>query len=231
MTVLGPEVDAEPRALPDALPFRGHYVTLEPADAVHRAGLWKMQQATPPDAYENSFSYIPYGPFQTEPQFNHWFGGFAAREDQKVWVIKPEQMTPAGWLTLLDIKPQYGTLELGRIWLAPVMQHTRAATEAFYLILYYAFSTLGYRRVTWKCDALNAPGRRAALRLGFSFEGILRNHMIIKGRSRDSAYFGMVSGDWPRIARGFEMWLAAENFAADGRQLAPLAAMREAVRF
>lgn len=229
MRPLGPLVDDEPRRRPEPQLFRGHYVTLEPAELGHRAELWRSQQACDPAALSDSFAYLSYGPFKSEAAFNHWFGGFSAREDHRVWVVRPAQGEAAGWVTLMDIQPGHASIELGNIWLAPSLQRSRAATEAFYLAMSYALDQLAYRRLSWKCNALNAPSRRAALRLGLVFEGVWRNHMIVKGRARDSAYYSMIIEEWPDAAQALQRWLAAENFTATGAQVSRLEDLRAAI--
>jgi RimJ/RimL family protein N-acetyltransferase len=123
--------------------------------------------------------------------------------------------------SFLRIAPADGVIEIGHIWFAPAIQRTRQATEAIFLLMREAFD-LGYRRLEWKCNALNAPSRRAALRFGFTFEGIFRQHMIIKGRNRDTAWFAMMDHEFPAIRAAFESWLAPENFDAAGRERAKL---------
>jgi RimJ/RimL family protein N-acetyltransferase len=128
----------------------------------------------------------------------------------------------------MEIRPEMRVIEVGNIVYGPSLQRTPLATEAQYLLARYVFETLGYRRYEWKCNALNAPSRRAALRLGFSFEGIFRAHMIVKGRNRDTAWYSMLDSEWPARRRAFERWLAPENFDAQGRQRKSLAAMNDA---
>jgi len=118
----------------------------------------------------------------------------------------------------MTIRPAMRVIEVGNIVLSPVLQRTPLATEAQYLLARYAFQTLGYRRYEWKCDAHNAASRRAALRLGFTFEGIFRQHMIVKGRNRDTAWYAMLDSEWPERKLAFERWLAPDNFYSDGRQ-------------
>ena len=118
----------------------------------------------------------------------------------------------------LNIVPAIGSIEIGHIWFAPTLQKTRAATEAIYLLTRHAFEELGYRRLEWKCDALNEASMRAARRFGFTYEGTFRQHMIVKGRNRDTAWFALLDRDWPQHRAAFERWLAPENFDADGRQ-------------
>ena len=125
----------------------------------------------------------------------------------------------------MEIRPAMRVVEVGHIVYSPALQRTPLATEAQYLLARYAFETLGYRRYEWKCNALNAPSRRAALRFGFTFEGIFRQHMIVKGRNRDTAWFSMLDSEWPARKAAFERWLAPENFDSDGRQKTKLSAL------
>ena len=130
-----------------------------------------------------------------------------------------------GIATLMEIRPAMRAIEVGHIVYSPALQRTALATEAQYLLARYAFETLGYRRYEWKCNALNAASRRAALRFGFTFEGILRQHMIAKGRNRDTAWYSMLDSEWPARKAAFERWLAPDNFDADGHQKTPLSAL------
>jgi RimJ/RimL family protein N-acetyltransferase len=125
---------------------------------------------------------------------------------------------PVGMASYLRIKPEHGVIEIGWIWYGPPLQRTTAATEVIYLLARHAFDGLGYRRLEWKCDALNAASQRAAERYGFQFEGVFRKHMVVKGRNRDTAWFAITDEDWPAIRRAFEAWLAPENFDERGRQ-------------
>lgn len=127
-----------------------------------------------------------------------------------------------GWASFMRIEPAHGVIEVGNIVFSPALQRTRAATEAMYLMAQHVFEFLGYRRYEWKCNALNEPSRRAAERFGFTFEGIFRQHMVVRGRSRDSAWFSMLDHEWPARKRAFEAWLAPANFDVDGRQIRPL---------
>jgi RimJ/RimL family protein N-acetyltransferase len=135
-----------------------------------------------------------------------------------------------GRQALMRITPEHGVIEVGSILWGPRIARTRIATEALYLFARYVFGDLGYRRFEWKCDALNEPSRRAALRFGFSFEGVFHQHMVVKGRNRDTAWYAILDADWPRIEAGMERWLAAENFSADGRQRQRLQDMLAAAR-
>jgi RimJ/RimL family protein N-acetyltransferase len=131
----------------------------------------------------------------------------------------------AGFASYMRIEPAHGVVEVGNILLAPSLQRTTAATEAMFLMASHVFDHLGYRRYEWKCNAENGPSRRAALRLGFTFEGIFRQHMVVKGKSRDTAWFALLDSDWPARKRAFEAWLAPANFDAQGRQRQSLAAL------
>ena len=128
----------------------------------------------------------------------------------------------------LRITPAMGVIEIGHIWFAPILQRTPAATEALFLMARLAFDELGYRRLEWKCNALNDGSRQAALRLGFTFEGIFRQHLIVKGRNRDSAWYSILDTEWPRLRGCFEQWLSDENFDAAGHQKVALSALTTA---
>ena len=152
---------------------------------------------------------------------------FATTQDPMAWAIRPVATgLVSGWLTLMDIQPANAAIELGNIWFAPRMQRTRAATEAMYLLLRLAIDELGYRRLVWKCNALNAPSRRAAERLGFQYEGELRAHMVTKGRRRDTAMFSILAEEWPARRDAMAAWLEPSNFAEDGTAKRSLASFR-----
>jgi len=128
--------------------------------------------------------------------------------------------------SFLRVEPGHGVIEVGHIWYSPALQRTRLATEAMYVMARHVFDDLGYRRYEWKCNALNEPSRRAAVRLGFTFEGVFRQHMVIKGENRDTAWYSMLEGEWPAAKAAFEAWLRPENFNGEGRQLRSLAELR-----
>ena len=154
----------------------------------------------------------------------------ASSHDPMAWAVRPVATGAAsGWLTLMDILPRHAAIELGNIWFAPVMQRTRAATEAMFLLMRVAMDDLGYRRLLWKCNALNAPSRQAADRLGFTFEGVLRAHYVIKGRRRDSAYYSILGDEWPRIRDALLAWLSSDNFDPAGNARQGLAQIRESL--
>jgi RimJ/RimL family protein N-acetyltransferase len=159
-----------------------------------------------------------YGPLADFAAFSHWLAGRVTLDDPYPYAIVDRSGQALGIATLMEIRPSMGVIEVGHILYSPALQRTPLGTEAQYLLARYAFETLGYRRYEWKCDALNAPSRRAALRYGFVFEGVLRQHMIAKNRNRDTAFFSMLDSEWPARKTAFERWLVPENFDADGKQ-------------
>jgi RimJ/RimL family protein N-acetyltransferase len=142
-------------------------------------------------------------------------------------ILENSSGQPVGYASYMRIEPAHRCIEVGSILFTPALQHTPGATEAMYLMARHVFNDLGYRRYEWKCNALNEPSRRAALRLGFTFEGIFRQHMIVKGRSRDTAWYSMLDSEWPARKASFERWLAPDNFDAQGRQRQSLFSMNE----
>jgi RimJ/RimL family protein N-acetyltransferase len=184
-----------------------------------------------PDGDPSVWTYLPHGPHADEQAMRDWLAEYADSTDRRCYTVSsPAERRALGIACYLNVNEQHGTIEVGSILFSPALQRTTAATEAIYLLMHHAFDALGYRRVEWKCNALNAPSRRAAERFGMSFEGIFRNHMVIKGRSRDSAWFAATDGDWPAIKDGFERWLQAGNFDRRGRQLASLSDLIAAAR-
>ncbi|MBV8914747.1 MAG: GNAT family N-acetyltransferase [Acetobacteraceae bacterium] len=221
---IGPTVDPTPRPLPARIPIRGQYAHLEPLHRRHAAELWQAAQA--PGA-EASWDYLGYGPFASADAMAGFVADFAANHDPMAWAVRPVTTgVVTGWLTLMDIQPRNAAIELGHIWFGPAMQRTRAATEAMFLLLRLAADDLGYRRLVWKCNALNAPSRRAADRLGFTYEGTLRAHMIVKGRRRDTAFYSILDDEWPACRDALQAWLLPDNFQPDGTARRGLAAIR-----
>lgn len=216
---LGDPVDATPARKPDAVRLAGRFGQLEKLNAErHAAGLWDAVRG-----HDDIWTYMAYGPFVSEAAFADWLTTRASLEDPCAYAIVDNNGHAVGIATLMEIVPDMRRIEVGHILYSPALQRTPLGTEAQYLLAQYAFETLGYRRYEWKCNALNAASRRAALRYGFTFEGILRQHMIAKGRNRDTAYFSMLAGEWPARRVEFERWLAPENFDSDGRQKTRLA--------
>jgi RimJ/RimL family protein N-acetyltransferase len=179
---------------------------------------------------EDLWQHLPYGPFAGQDEFTAWLEQRAASADPLFYaVVDWESMRAVGMASFMRVKPDNGVIEIGHIWFAPELQRTRKATEAIYLLAKTAFDELGYRRLEWKCDSLNMPSRRAADRFGFTFEGIFRQHMIVKGRNRDTAWFSMTDGEWPSRKAAFEAWLSPENFDENGRQRQSLVELRNSV--
>lgn len=227
--ILGPIVDATPRPLPARVPIRGQSVVLEPLHRRHADELWEAAQADPA-ASDASWDYMGYGPFPTANALSAFVAGFASTHDPMAWAVRPVSTgVVSGWLTLMDIQPAHATIEIGHIWFAPRLQRTRAATEAMFLLLRLAADDLGYRRLVWKCNALNLPSRRAAERLGFTYEGTLRSHYVLKGRQRDSAMFSILEAEWPACRNAMQAWLDPTNFAPDGTARRGLAEIRAAL--
>ena len=221
-TPLGPEVDPTPRPLPARVAHRGRSVDLEPLHVRHVPELWQAAASGNPAA-DAGWAYLGYGPFASQAALRGQVAAMASQHDPLAWAIRPHRSgTADGWLTLMDIQPGNAAIELGNIWFSTRMQRTRAATEAMFLLMRHAMDDLGYRRLLWKCNALNAPSRRAAARLGFVYEGELRAHMVVKGRRRDSSYFSILAEEWPARRDAIAAWLDDSNFDAAGRPVRSL---------
>lgn len=215
---LGAEVDWTPVGQPDRSSLAGRYVLLRPVDAAADAQPL-FSASHPPLGDPSIWTYLPDGPYDSVDHLREMLRWAESSEDPLYFTIVPlTDRTPAGWASYLRITPQVGVLEIGHIWFAPALQRTRAATEAIYLLARRAFDELGYRRVEWKCNALNAASRRAAERFGFAFEGVFRKHQVVKGRNRDTAWYAMTDDEWPLIRAAYEAWLAPGNFDQAGRQ-------------
>jgi RimJ/RimL family protein N-acetyltransferase len=222
---VGPEVDATPAKRPEPVTLAGRYGRVERLDpARHGATLWERLKG-----YDEVWTYMSaYGPFKSEAAFQEWLETRPQLDDPYSYVIVDPEGRALGISTLMEIRPAMRSIEVGHIVYSPALQRTRLGTEAQYLLARYAFETLGNRRYEWKCNSLNAPSRRAALRYGFTFEGVLRQHMIAKNRNRDTAYFSMLDSEWPRIKAAFEAWLDETNFDGEGRQKRSLEEIRNA---
>jgi RimJ/RimL family protein N-acetyltransferase len=169
---------------------------------------------------------LPDGPFEDFASFDQWARRMAAAPDRVFFAFRDEHTGRLGGMaTYFEIHPAAGSLEIGYIWFAPFLQRTRQSTEALFLMLRNAFDNLQYRRVQWRCNALNEKSRAAALRLGFTFEGIFHQHMIVKGRNRDTAWYSILDREWPSVRGNFERWLAPSNFDEQGRQRSSLRCM------
>jgi RimJ/RimL family protein N-acetyltransferase len=219
---LGPAVDTIPRPLPVRTTIRGQYAVLEPLHVRHAPELWRAAQGA-----DESWAYLGYGPFPSAEAMTRHIADLAVSFDYMTWAVRPVATGEvSGWLSLLDIQPKHAAIELGGIWFGPAMQRTRASTEAVYLLLRYAADDLGYRRLVWKCNALNAPSKRAAERLGFSYEGQHRAAMVVKGRLRDTDWYSIVGEEWPTCRNALAAWLDVSNFAPDGTAQRGLAEIR-----
>ena len=220
---IGAEVDTTPAKPPGAVAIDGIHARIERLDPTrHGPALWDAVRGD-----DSLWTYMGYGPFTGRAAFDAWLAARVAAADPFAYaVIDRAAGRATGTVTLMEIRPAMRVIEMGNIVYAAALQRTPAATEAQYLLARYVFEDLGYRRYEWKCNDLNAPSRRAALRLGFTFEGIFRQHMIIKGRNRDTAWFAMLDSEWPSRKAAFERWLDPSNFDADGRQRVNLAAVR-----
>ena len=221
---LGPIVDDTPAARPGPARLEGRFCVVEKLDpGRHGDSLW--QGFAGDDAL---WTYMATGPFRDEASFRQWLDERAVLLDPYHFAVVDKASDAAlGIVTLMEIRPAMRVIEMGSIVYSKALQRTPAATEAQYLIACHVFDDLHYRRYEWKCNALNEPSRKAAARLGFNFEGTFRQHMIVKGRNRDTAWYAMLDSEWPAIQQGFERWLAPDNFDADGKQKTSLARMRE----
>ena len=191
---VGPVVDPTPAQLPGPAKLPGRYGTVARLEArSHGASLWEAVRG-----HDRIWAYLSYGPFADFKSFSNWLSEREKLKDPYYYVVLDTNDGAVGLMTLVNIQPAMRSVEVGHILYSPALQRTALATEAQYLLTRYVFETLGYRRYEWKCNALNQPSYRAALRLGFIFEGVFRQHMIVKGRSRDTAWFSMLDSDGPR---------------------------------
>jgi len=203
---------------PGPIVLTGQYGRVEKLDpAQHGAALWDAMKVDP-----TLWDYMAYGPFHSADQFQSWLLERATLTDPYVYAVVAPDGRALGIAALMRITPDMGVIEVGHIAYSPALQRTPLGTEAQFLLARYAFDTLHYRRYEWKCNALNAASRRAALRYGFAFEGVFRQHMIVKGRNRDTAWYSIVDSEWPARSAAFERWLSPANFDAQGRQKASL---------
>jgi RimJ/RimL family protein N-acetyltransferase len=222
---MGPPVNWKPALRPERQVLEGQRVRLEPFDAErHEDALHGALHEGEGDP--RLWDYIGYGPF-AKPEWDSWFAESAASDDPLFFAIVDRGGGgPLGQASYPRIDPEQGAIEIGHIVLGPKLQRTPGATEAMFLLARHAFDDLGYRRLEWKTDALNARSRRAAERLGFTFEGVFRQHMVIKGRNRDTAWFSIIDREWPAVRSAFEQWLAPGNFDEAGRQRQSLSTIR-----
>jgi RimJ/RimL family protein N-acetyltransferase len=207
-----------PARPPERAVLDGHYARLEPLGQQHVASLFRAAHGQ-----EQRFTYLFEGAPETEAAMEDWVARATAKDDPLYFAVVDKSTGRAGGRqALMRVTPEHGVIEVGGIYWGPAISRTRVSTEALFLHARYVFEELGYRRFEWKCNDLNAPSKAAAGRFGFTFEGVFRQHMIIKGQNRDTAWFAMLDGDWPRVKAGFERWLEPENFGADGTQKSKL---------
>jgi RimJ/RimL family protein N-acetyltransferase len=227
---IGPVVDPLHEARPpERQTLVGARVRLEAIEPeIHAQSLYALSHA-PDMAW--LWDYLPYGPFADLADFTGWLEGCAASADPLYFAVIDLQGGQASGMTAyMNIVPADGRIETGQIWYAPPIQRTPLPTEAMFLMFSRVFDELGYRRLEWKCNDLNEPSKQAARRLGFTYEGTFRQHMIVKGRNRDTAWFSMLDSEWPAVRANMERWLSPENFDADGRQILSLSALNAAAR-
>jgi RimJ/RimL family protein N-acetyltransferase len=218
---IGPLVNPRAAPRPAHVTMKGRGISLVALDAAkHAAALYRGSHG---DGRERVWTYLFNGPFADEAEFATDVAAKAKAADPLYFAVIDNQSGEAvGYQSLMRIDPTHRAIEIGGIMYTPAMQRTVGATEAQYLFARYVFDDLGYRRYEWKCNDLNTPSKRAAERLGFAFEGVFRQHMIIKGRNRDTAWFSMLDSEWPARRAAFERWLDPANFDATGRQKSPL---------
>ena len=215
-----------PPRRPDFTALEGRMVRLEPLSADAHA--FELHGAF--QGHDSLWDYMPYGPFTSGSAYHRWAREKEAGDDPRFLVLRDRTTGLAGGIaSYLRITPEAGSIEVGHICISPAMQRGRAWTEAMFLMMDWAF-TAGYRRYEWKCNALNLGSRRAAQRLGFSFEGVFRQHMIVKGRNRDTAWFSVIDSEWPALAEAYAAWLAPANFDAQGQQKERLSDLTRLVR-
>lgn len=206
-----------PRPHPTPVVLEGRYTRLEPLSLAHAAGLYKASSEA------QRFDYLPDAPPRDVAEVNAWIEKMLKNKDYLFSAVVDRASGEAtGRQALMRMDPANGVIEIGNILWGPEISRTRISTEAFFLAARYVFDELGYRRFEWKCNDRNEPSKAAALRFGFMFEGVFRQHMVVKGKSRDSAWFSIIDGEWPPIRTAFERWLDPSNFDSAGRQKARL---------
>lgn len=215
-----PVPDWTPPGRPERRVMEGRHARLTPLKADHAAAIFAQSAG-----HDWIWDYMAQGPFATEADCAAWMAQAEVGSDPFFFAIEDlDAGRVSGMASFLRIAPEAGSIEVGNILMTPALQRTRAATEAMALMMAWAFDA-GYRRYEWKCDALNRPSRRAAQRLGFSYEGLFRQALVVKGRNRDTAWFSVIDREWPALRRAFDTWLAPENFDAGGQQRQSLSSL------
>jgi RimJ/RimL family protein N-acetyltransferase len=225
--LVGRRIDGPPARRPGRTTMQGRVVTLAALDP--RAHGDALYEGIRGEAGDRLWQYLFEGPFADRTAFDIYLQRIAASEDPLfLGILDKASGNAVGCASYMRIEPAHRVIEVGNILYTPRLQQTTLATEAMYLMARHVFEDLGYRRYEWKCNALNAPSRRAALRFGFTFEGIFRQHMIVKGRNRDTAWFSMLDSEWPVRKANFERWLDPSNFSGDGGQKVALSYLNQA---
>jgi len=202
---------------PDHSAMSGRFCHIEALDVARHAD--DLFAAYSQGNTDGLWTYIPVGPFDTAEALEAWLKGASQSRDPQFYALIDKNSGKAvGIASYLRITPDFGVIEVGNIVFSPRLQRTPIATEVMFLMMQHVFNKLGYRRYEWKCDALNAPSKRAAARFGFSYDGLFKQALIYKGRNRDTAWFSILDKDWPAIERGYQAWLAPDNFDAKGNQ-------------
>ena len=214
----------QPASLPGNKTLEGRFIRLEKLDpARHGDDLWLVLNG--PDSDPKLWDYLPYGPFNEREAFDTWLQRHASDTDPWFYsVVDQNTGVTEGVISLMSIVAAHGRIEIGHVTFGGRMQRTPKGTEAIYLLAKEAFA-LGNRRLEWKCNTNNARSRRAADRFGFSYEGLFRQHMVVKGVNRDTAWYSILDSEWPELQKAFESWLAVDNFK-DGQQVKGLEAFR-----
>jgi RimJ/RimL family protein N-acetyltransferase len=198
-------------------PLGGARVTLRPVRREDGEDLFAVSH--PPEGDPAIWTYLSDGPYESPEQMRAMLERASQTDDPLFFaVVRNSDQRPVGVASYMRITPEFGVIEIGNIWFGVGLRRTTAATETIFLLARHVFDDLGYRRLEWKCNALNAGSRRAAERFGFTFEGIFRHHQVVRGRNRDTASYAIVDDEWPAIRRAYEAWLAPKNFDGEGRQ-------------
>ena len=209
-----------PAKAPSRVTLEGRYARLEPLAPAHAEDLYAASSVS--DA-ESRFTWLFETPPQSASEMAAWVEQVGTRDDPMLFAVTDKASGRVGGRqALMRIVPAHGVIEIGSIYWGPAIARTRVATEALYLFARHVFEDLGYRRFEWKCNNANEPSKAAARRFGFTYEGVFRQHMIVKGQNRDTAWFSMLDGEWPTRRAGFERWLDPSNFNADGSHRARL---------
>lgn len=221
-----PLPDWSKRPLPADVILQGRFCRLEPLNVERHANNLYDAYASAPD--DRDWTYLPVGPFHDRDGYlRHAKDATNSADPKHYAVIETTQNKVVGTLSLMRADTMSGAIEVGWVTFSPLLKQKPASTEAQFLLMQYAFDELGYRRYEWKCDSLNEPSRKAALRLGFSFEGVFRQATVYKQRSRDTAWFSIIDKEWPLLKQAFLGWLSPENFDGNGQQVKSLAQIRE----